>query len=313
MLTLIALVLAAWSVTCLIDVDNPYVAAASALSPAITVLAVPVVALGVGRRHPVPAALATVAAALPWVLVAGYGAPGPGPTTPQAGASVRIMTVNANDGRADATRIAQLAQDNTADVVVITELTSKLAHDLTIAGLNSLVTPRRVEFQDTGGDGIGIWTAQPLREAGRVQGLSRPGGLRRARHLGRPGRRHRRPRRRAGDHAGRRVARRPGSACPGWCRRRRAAAGSSIGDFNTTPWSPSFRRLASGTWRDAADVVGRGLRPTWPSWTPLPISPLDHVLVSGGLGVSDVNAADVPGSGHRALMVTVVVPPKQTG
>jgi endonuclease/exonuclease/phosphatase (EEP) superfamily protein YafD len=310
-LTLVALALVAWAATCLVDVADPYVSAASALSPAITVLAIPVVALGVGRRHPLPAALATLAAAVPWVLVAGYGAPGPGPTTPQAGAPVRIMTVNANDGRADAARITQLAQDNTADVVVITELTSALAHDLTVAGLNNLVTPRSVEFEDTGGDGIGIWTAGDFDDARRLSGLSRPavsGVLSTA----------------TGDvgvvaahAAGRSIT--PGSgwqqdlaALPGLVPDAEGGRGIIIGDFNATPWSPAFRRLASGEWRDAADVVGRGLRPTWPSWTPLPISPLDHVLVSEGLGVSGVNSADVEGSGHRALIVTVVVPPKQT-
>jgi len=220
--------------------------------------------------------------------------------------------VNANDGLADPNRIAQLAQDNTADVVVITELTSELAHDLTIAGLNNLVTPRRVEFQDTGGDGIGIWTAPPLREAARVQGLSRPavsGVL--GTSAGPVGVI-------AAHAAGSAITPGPGwrsdlQRLPGLVPAAEGGRGIIIGDFNTTPWSPAFRRLASGPWRDSADVVGRGLRPTWPSWTPLPISPLDHVLVSGGLGVSAVNAADVPGSGHRALFVTVVVPPKQTG
>ncbi len=310
-LTVIAVALVTWSASCLIDVENPYVAAASALSPAITVLAVPVVALGVGRRHPVPAALSTVAAALPWVLVAGYGAPGPGPTTPQAGASVRILTINANGGGADPGRIAQLAQDNTADVVVVTELTSRLAHDLTIAGLNNVVTARRVEFTHTGGDGNGIWTAPELDGARRVPDLSRPavsGVL--ATGAGPVGVV-------AAHAAGTAIT--PGAGwradlerLPGLVPETPDERGIIIGDFNTTPWSPAFRRLASGGWRDAADVVGRGLRPTWPSWTPLPVSPLDHVLVSGGLGVSEVNAADVPGSKHRALLVTVVVPPKQT-
>jgi endonuclease/exonuclease/phosphatase (EEP) superfamily protein YafD len=222
------------------------------------------------------------------------------------------MTVNANGGRADPARIAQLAQDNTADVVVITELTSGLAHDLTLAGLNNLVTPRRVEFEDTGGDGIGIWTASNLTQAKRVAGLSRPavsGVLQSA--TGPVGVI-------AAHAAGEAI--RPGVGWRSDLRRlpelvppAEGGRGIIIGDFNTTPWSPAFRHLASGTWRDAADVVGHGLRPTWPSWTPLPVSPLDHVLVTGGLGVSEVNAADVAGSRHRALLVTVVVPPKRTG
>jgi len=312
LLTVIALALVAWSVTCLVDVAQPLVAAAAALSPAITVIAVPIVAIGVGRRHPIPAALATLAAALPWVLVANYGAPGPGPTSAQAGFPVRVMTVNANGGRASATRIAALARENAVDVVVVTELTSGLAHDLTVAGLNNVVTARQVELNEGGADGIGLWTQPNFSDGRTVDGLSRPavaGVLQTA--TGKVGI--------VAAHAtGSAIT--PGSSWRGDLASLPAAVpeaddnrGIIVGDFNATPWSPAFRRLASGRWRDAADVVGHGLRPTWPSWTPLPISPLDHVLVSRGLGVSEVNAADVPGSPHRALIVTVIVPPKQTG
>jgi endonuclease/exonuclease/phosphatase (EEP) superfamily protein YafD len=312
LLTVVALVLVAWSVSCLVDLPQPWVAAAAALSPAITVIAVPIVALGVGRRHPVPAALATLAAALPWVLVASYGAPGPGPTSSQSGLSVRVMTVNANGGRASAERIAGLARDNAVDVVVVTELTSGLAHDLTVAGLNNVVTARQVVLNDAGTDGIGLWTQPNFSDGRTVEGLSRPavaGVVQTA--TGKVGI--------VAAHAtGSAIT--PGSswrsdlaALPGAVPKADDNRGIIVGDFNATPWSPAFRQLASGRWRDAADVVGRGLRPTWPSWTPLPISPLDHVLVSGGLGVSEVNAAEVPGSAHRALIVTVIVPPKQTG
>jgi len=312
LLTVVALVLVAWSVTCLADVAQPWVAAAAALSPAITVIAVPIVAIGVGRRHPIPAALATLAAALPWVLVASYGAPGPGPTSPQAGLPVRIMTVNANGGHASAARIAGLARENAVDVVVVTELTSGLAHDLTVAGLNNVVTARQVELNEGGTDGIGLWTQPNFSDGRTVTGMSRPAvaGVLQT----------------ATGKVGIVAAHATGSAItPGGAWRADLASlpaavpqvddnrGIIVGDFNATPWSPAFRRLASGRWRDAADVVGHGLRPTWPSWTPLPISPLDHVLVSSGLGVSEVNAADVPGSPHRALIVTVIVPPKQTG
>ena len=312
LLTAVALALVGWSVTCLVDVAQPWVAAAAALSPAITVIAVPIVAIGVGRRHPIPAALATLAAALPWVLVANYGSPGPGPTSPQAGLPVRVMTVNANGGRADAARIAGLARENAVDVVVVTELTSGLAHDLTVAGLNNVVTARQVELNQGGTDGIGLWTQPNFSDGRTVDGLSRPalaGVLQTA--TGRIGIV-------AAHAAGSAIT--PGAGWRGDLASLPRAVpqaddnrGIIVGDFNATPWSPAFRRLASGRWRDAADVVGHGLRPTWPSWTPLPVSPLDHVLVSSGLGVSAVNAADVPGSPHRALIVTVIVPPKQTG
>jgi len=85
-----------------------------------------------------------------------------------------------------------------------------------------------------------------------------------------------------------------------------------VGDLNATPWNEQFRRLqkASGL-SDAADVLGKGLRPTWPVWSPMPLSPVDHVLVGGGVGVRSVGTATVPGSNHRALVVEVTPPTAQ--
>jgi endonuclease/exonuclease/phosphatase (EEP) superfamily protein YafD len=81
-----------------------------------------------------------------------------------------------------------------------------------------------------------------------------------------------------------------------------------VGDLNAGPWHPAFRRLTRSKWRDAANVVGQGLRPTWPSWSPLPISPVDHVLVSPGLGVAGADTLAIAGSNHRALIATLVIP-----
>lgn len=296
--------LLAWAATCLLDVDHVAVAVAAALSPAITVLAVPVVALGVGRRHPVPAAMATVAAAIPWVLVAGYGAEGPGVTSARGATAMRVMMINANRGGADPARIAELARQNGTAVVVVTEMTSRLAHDLTGAGLNAVVTPRLVEVDD-GTRGIGVYTAEELTDARPVTGLSRPAATGVLQTQAGPvgllvahGSRSAALVPSEGWHAD--LARLPELAPP--VERR-----IMIGDFSATPWNPAFRRMASGEWHDAADVVGRGLRPTWPSWTPLPISPLDHVLVAGSVGVNSVETATVAGTDHRALIVTVLL------
>jgi endonuclease/exonuclease/phosphatase (EEP) superfamily protein YafD len=80
-----------------------------------------------------------------------------------------------------------------------------------------------------------------------------------------------------------------------------------LADLNATPWQPQFRRLVSGRLHDAADVLGRGLRPTWPSWTPLPLLPADHALVAGA-GVTGLDLLPVQGSDHRALCVALAVP-----
>jgi endonuclease/exonuclease/phosphatase (EEP) superfamily protein YafD len=84
--------------------------------------------------------------------------------------------------------------------------------------------------------------------------------------------------------------------------------GFIVGDLNAGPWQPAFRTLTGSKWRDAANVVGQGLRPTWPSWSPVPITPVDHVLASPGLGVAGADTANIAGSSHRALIVTLVLP-----
>jgi endonuclease/exonuclease/phosphatase (EEP) superfamily protein YafD len=215
-----------------------------------------------------------------------------------------VMTINANQGEADAARIADLARQYGASVVIVTELTSRLAHDLTGAGLNAAVTPRVVDVSEGGTRGIGVYTRDELTDTRTLDDLSRPAASGVLQTEAGP--------------VGLLVTHAAGSALlPGrdWhedlARLPKLAPDVErrimIGDFNATPWNPAFRRLASGEWHDAADVVGRGLRPTWPAFTPLPISPLDHVLVAGEVGVNAVETATVAGSDHRALIVTVVL------
>jgi len=85
------------------------------------------------------------------------------------------------------------------------------------------------------------------------------------------------------------------------------------GDLGGTPWHPAFRSLRSKGWYEAADVLGRGLRPTWPAWGPLPVAPLDQVMVGGGAGVSRADSVRIPGTTHRALLVTVLLPAGKPG
>jgi endonuclease/exonuclease/phosphatase (EEP) superfamily protein YafD len=53
------------------------------------------------------------------------------------------------------------------------------------------------------------------------------------------------------------------------------------GDFNTTPWAPSFRVLTGPTGlRDGGLALA-----SWPTFLPFPVVPIDHVLVSRELAV----------------------------
>ena len=85
------------------------------------------------------------------------------------------------------------------------------------------------------------------------------------------------------------------------------------GDFNASWWHPELRRLMrTGGWRDAHQVLGRGLSCSWPTdrWHPVfrlhpPFVRLDHALVTDGLRVRKVGGFHVPGSDHLGIVVTV--------
>lgn len=83
----------------------------------------------------------------------------------------------------------------------------------------------------------------------------------------------------------------------------RLAAASKLpvvvaGDFNSAGWSPSLLKIqAAGGLRNAS----RGWVPTWPVYLfPLWV-PLDHVLYSDGIGITDFHRAPSIGSDHYPI------------
>ncbi len=85
----------------------------------------------------------------------------------------------------------------------------------------------------------------------------------------------------------------------------RTRADAQPADFNSTLDEPAFREVLGRGWHDAADVLGKGLVATWPTDRPgPPLFAIDHVLGDGRVAFSELDAHDVPGSDHRALVVT---------
>ncbi|HOC00646.1 MAG TPA: endonuclease/exonuclease/phosphatase family protein [Verrucomicrobiota bacterium] len=80
-----------------------------------------------------------------------------------------------------------------------------------------------------------------------------------------------------------------------------------LGDLNTTPWSPVYRRLLARS--GLIDTLrGRGYQPTWPGhFVPLWI-PLDHCLASPDLTVLDRRVGPHVGSDHRPVIVDLAFP-----
>ncbi|HWA97772.1 MAG TPA: endonuclease/exonuclease/phosphatase family protein [Pirellulales bacterium] len=87
-----------------------------------------------------------------------------------------------------------------------------------------------------------------------------------------------------------------------------------LGDLNTTSWSPYFADLLRETGL-VDSRLGRGIQPTWyPSTTFVAPEfvriPLDHCLISEGIGVSDRRLGPFLGSDHLPIELRLMIPSK---
>ena len=79
-----------------------------------------------------------------------------------------------------------------------------------------------------------------------------------------------------------------------------------IGDLNSSIWDPRHKRLEqSAGLRNARN--GFGILPTWPTFMPLAMIPIDHVLVSVELKVLEAKTGKSIGSDHLPLLVTIAL------
>lgn len=77
----------------------------------------------------------------------------------------------------------------------------------------------------------------------------------------------------------------------------------AIGDFNVTPYSPSFRILTeAGLSNDASS--GTPLT-TWPTWLPLVGLPIDHVLVNDRIAIGTVERGPDIGADHFPVIAHI--------
>ena len=80
-----------------------------------------------------------------------------------------------------------------------------------------------------------------------------------------------------------------------------------VGDFNSTPIWPAYRRVRSVT-RDGVTEAGTRRR-TWAPWWWFPaVLRIDHAMVRGGVRVATSSTRLVRGTDHRALIVDVELP-----
>jgi endonuclease/exonuclease/phosphatase family metal-dependent hydrolase len=79
------------------------------------------------------------------------------------------------------------------------------------------------------------------------------------------------------------------------------------GDFNATLDNSDLRDVIDRGYVDAADAAGAGLTTTYPGRFIFPIT-IDHVLADRRIEVADVDVEKVPGTDHRAVIATLVLP-----
>ncbi|WP_233209282.1 endonuclease/exonuclease/phosphatase family protein [Mycobacterium sp. ENV421] len=235
---------------------------------------------------------------------------------PSAGSAVdlRVLSSNLRKGQADATPFVTLAKTS-ADVVTASELTPEAAQAFSRAGMGEAF-PYAVLFPAPDSGGIGLWSRYPLTPTSpTINGDL----LTAVAHVAVPG-----------------VSTAPliasvhiisplafgqisvdrwevgiadaKSLLDGFSSNAGRASVIVAGDFNTTPDIQQFRELLTNGYRDAADQAGVGFVPTFPADSALPpVLAIDHVITRGATATS-LKATDVPGSDHRALLVTVRLP-----
>ena len=84
---------------------------------------------------------------------------------------VRVMTANLGMGRADPWAAA-LARES-ADVLMLHEMTQEAANGQTSAGVDDMFPHRIIEPREMA-SGIGMWSRYPIVEAGAIGGFARP-------------------------------------------------------------------------------------------------------------------------------------------
>lgn len=228
-------------------------------------------------------------------------------TDPAASGSLRVMTLNAYHGQANAAAIVETVREQGVDVLCLQETTAALVDALERTGLDDLL-PHRV------GPTVGsqIWSRLPLSDqvddAVGYEGSAMPAATVAADGL-----------------SVRVVSVHTCSPTPGyerlWTRSLGllAEVGGSdegapadgtpyllAGDFNASLYHASFRAILGSGFVDGAREAGEGLAFTWPADGPLPpLVTLDHMLLGAGLAATDFGYLDIPGTDHLAVLATV--------
>lgn len=213
---------------------------------------------------------------------------------------VRVLLANVRSENKEYGRLLELVRSSQPDLILLEELNSEWVDAL---GTLRKEYPQHVEAPEEDNFGIGFYTRFPVshlavRRFGEIQVASvvgdveTPGG---AFHF-------------IGTHPLPPV----GQAYWHWRNNQLVQVASwagkmkgpvvILGDLNTPPWSPSFRRfMETSRLRDSRK--GFGLQSSWPTFLPPLGIPIDHCLVSSQFAVCDRRLGPSIGSDHAPVIV----------
>lgn len=218
----------------------------------------------------------------------------------------RVMTLNTANGGASAEDVVALAREKNVEILCLQELSDDFLGELATAGLYDLL-PHYVISDEasaiSNGGRNGIWTLAPMSSISGnllpIDTSSMPAGTVDV-----------------GGLAVRVVSVHPNSPVRGaqdlWDEGLGVIGSLAeydhtylvMGDFNSTWDHARFRELLGADFVDAGEEAGEGFHMTYPSgWLPSLIE-IDHIVYArdSGITVSGLEAVEVAGSDHRALL-----------
>jgi endonuclease/exonuclease/phosphatase family metal-dependent hydrolase len=256
------------------------------------------------------------AAALAWVAVLALAAAvlpraiGDGTVSAKGHETLNVLAANVLRGHADPVALVELVERLHPDLLSVEELTPEFVRKLEAHGILRLLPNTELETEGHA-KGAGIYSRLPLRPLPGPDSAAVPDG----RHM---------PRAVLTLPDGRRVrvvsvhTDIPGSDSAGRWEHALAgmpSAGTGVpwvllGDFNATLDQSPLRELIDRGYRDAGDVAGKGLEPTFPRAYHRLIPPvtIDHVLADERLGIVEYSVEELPKSDHRAIHAVLALP-----
>jgi len=258
-------------------------------------------ALGLAAHRPRVAILGgamTLVAALPFLTFAKYQAPGQSDCAP--GACLTVITANVFERSESMSELGKIAQRENADLVAINEASHSFGLEdfqISFPGFERLSSAAEKTPTQHSSKALTLLSRKPVEHVVQLQPNQAAGRSLFFADL-------------AGTWSGTRVV----ITHPlipisqSWTEARNSLlefAGNTaadadnfilMGDFNTTPWSATFRKLPG---KRAGDPR---FSATWPTFFPLMGIPIDHIMASEDLELVEFKILDSVGSDHYPLM-----------